>query len=186
MIIYSTVGKYFVVHSIKYKSGSFMERICAWCQKQLEPFSNGDATKTHGICQLCQDELLGVKRHRFNDFLDTINKPLLVVDDDGMILTGNKASQDMLGKILPDIEGLPGGIVFECINANLPGGCGHTIHCVGCTVRQTVMSTFDTGQPIVKASALLETHTGDIDFHISTIPVNGYVILRIDAVNPDS
>ena len=163
-----------------------MERICAWCQKRLTPSGNSNGATTHGICQSCQDKLFVAKRYGLKDFLDTIDKPLLLVKDDGTICTGNKTAENMLGKTLPDIEGFPGGIVVECVHAVLPEGCGHAIHCVGCTVRQTVMTTFDTNQPTIKVPASLDTHTGHVDFHISTIPVNGYVILRVDAVNPTS
>ena len=161
-----------------------MERICAWCQKPLTSQNTHEEISgtTHGICLSCQDKLLGVKRYEFNNFLDSFAHPIFVVNDEGIILTDNKTGQQMLGKSLPEIENFPGGIVFECVNAALPGGCGNTIHCVGCTVRNTVMETLYTGQPSVKVPASLETHTGQIDFHISTIPANGYVLLRIDEV----
>lgn len=166
-----------------------MKRICAWCQVTLELAEVDKATSsdaTHGICEACQDQLLGVKRHVFNDFLDSFPQPVFLVNAEGTILTANETAQHMLGKALPDIENFPGGVVFECVNAALPGGCGNTVHCVGCMVRNTVMRTFDTGQPALKVPASLETHTGEIDFYISTIRANDYVLLRVDAVNPVS
>ena len=171
-----------------------MNRICAWCNSPMGQIyddpelmgsngasANSSATAvTHGICPTCTENLMGRRRHEFNAFLDTFTQPILVVAADGRVRTANQIAQAMLGKSLPDIEGLPGGDVFECVNASLPKGCGNTIHCVGCTVRQTVMDTMHTKKAHHRVPASLETHSGQIDFLITTVPSGEFVMLRVD------
>jgi hypothetical protein len=83
-----------------------------------------------------------------------------------------------------------GGDVFECAYARLPGGCGRTAHCSGCTIRQTVMDTVRTGQGHLRAPAYLNRATPDgvqrIPLTISTERVGDFVLLRIDAVEDSS
>ena len=37
------------------------------------------------------------------------------------------------------------GEVFDCWNADQPGGCGCTVKCSACMVRRTVLDTYDSG-----------------------------------------
>lgn len=163
-----------------------MKRICAWCKRPLAEQTTGDTDYlgiTHGICSQCQYDLLNIKRYQFHEFLDTFETPILIVNQDGRIQTANDRAQNMLGKSLADIEGYPGGEVFECVNASLPEGCGNTIHCIGCTVRRTVMKTMDNGRSYNHVPASLDTQGGPINFHISTERLGDVVMLRIDDVN---
>lgn len=98
-------------------------------------------------------------------------------------------ARDILQKDLPEIEGLPGGVVFECVFAKLPDGCGKTIHCDGCTIRNTVMNTFMTGESHLKVPAGLSWGSTEnqieLQFFISTEKVKEVVFLRIDNVCKD-
>ena len=91
-----------------------------------------------------------------------------------------------LQKELPHIEGFKGGDVFECAYAKLPEGCGETNHCDGCSIRKTVMDTFQTGKSHLKTPAYLfhgiPDNNDEIRFLISTEKVKDVVLLRIDEV----
>ena len=50
-------------------------------------------------------------------------------------------AEALAGKPKKVFLGLPGGKVFECAYARLPEGCGKTVHCVTCAIRNTVTST---------------------------------------------
>ena len=117
-------------------------------------------------------------------FLDSLNAPVVIVTETGDIKTANKQAQELLQKKLSDIEGFMGGKVFECAYSKLPEGCGNTIHCSGCTIRNTVMDTFQSGISHKKKPAYL--NVGDpekpqkIDLLISTEKAGAVVFLRID------
>ena len=111
---------------------------------------------------------------------------MLVVDETGSVVTVNKQALVLIQKSLSDIEDFKGGDVFECAYSKLPGGCGETIHCDGCTIRNTVMDTFQSGRSHLKTPAYLYTGSPDdytkVDFLISTERVKEFVLLRIDKV----
>jgi hypothetical protein len=68
----------------------------------------------------------------------------------------------------------------------LPEGCGKTVHCSGCAIRNTVMDTFQSGKSHLAVEAPLVYGTPDnrheISFLISTEKVKDVVLLRIDTV----
>ena len=120
------------------------------------------------------------------EYLDGLGIPIVVVDGEGTVQTANEQARALLQKDPHEIEGFKGGDVFECAYASLPEGCGHTVHCSGCTIRQTVMTAFRTGQSCLRTPAYLSRETPDgiqqIELLISTERVEGVVLLRIDAV----
>jgi hypothetical protein len=93
----------------------------------------------------------------------------------------------MLGKNLSRIEGYRGGDVFECAYARLPEGCGKTVHCSGCTIRNTVIKTFATGINYIRTPAFLFKNSNrkvkKYDLYISTEKVGDIVLLRIDEMS---
>ena len=172
-----------------YGAIAVVERICAWCGKKLGAAAWGDDqphTITHGICDICSHHLLAEMGMELGEFLDGLDAPVLVVDPVGTIKTANKHARDILQKTPSEIEGRKGGEVFECANARLPGGCGDTVHCTGCTMRLTVMDTFQSGNSHTRVPAYLRREDPDglrdIRFLISTKKVEGVVLLRIDEV----
>ncbi len=74
--------------------------------------------------------------------------------------------------------------MFDCIHASKPGGCGETIHCKACTIRNTVEETFETGRSFHRIPATLKVikkaETKDIASYISTEKSGDFVILKIE------
>jgi hypothetical protein len=126
---------------------------------------------------------MGMDLHKF---LDGLQFPIVLVDDQGVVRTGNDPACQLLHKGLHEVEGFRGGEVFRCSNAILPGGCGNTVHCSGCVIRRTVMETHATGKSCLKVPALLKqqssTDPQEVRFLISTEKVGDYVWLRVDEV----
>jgi transcriptional regulator of aromatic amino acid metabolism len=148
--------------------------------------SNSGDTITHGICPECAIEIFGplTQRVTLMEFLDSLAAPVVVADATGKVNYANKQAQALLHKEASDIEGTNAGDVFECAFAKLPEGCGKTTHCDGCTIRNTVMITFQSGMGHVKLPAQLNQGTQDnyqeAQLVISTEKVNDVVLLRID------
>jgi hypothetical protein len=120
------------------------------------------------------------------EYLDGLGMPVAVVDETGRIKTASDQTCRLLQKKRADIEGYLGGDVFECEYAKLPGGCGETIHCSGCTIRRTVTKTLQTGESQHQVPAYLNQATPDgtqqVHLLISTEKVENVVLLQIDQV----
>ena len=122
-------------------------------------------------------------------FLDSLKLPVVVINQAGTIVTGNDQAKTLLRKGLPEIEGYKGGEVFECAYARLPEGCGNTMHCSGCTIRRTVMETYETGRSLVRVPAMLCRNTPEdpeiIKLLISTEKLTDLILLRIDKIEAE-
>jgi hypothetical protein len=164
-----------------------MKKICSWCNIDMGTVSVESYFEnaiTHGICSECVDTFFGPHPVNLLDFIDGLNAAVIIVDTTGRVSSANEKARVLLQKELPDIEGFNGGDVFECAFAKLPGGCGNTIHCDGCTIRNTVMDTFQSGNSHLKTPAYLVQGTfeenQEIQFLISTEKVRDVVLLSID------
>lgn len=168
-----------------------MKVICAWCHQELEAaprhVDDSGSEVSHGICQSCKDYFLSGRHPTLDEFLNQLAVPVLVVDTQGMILLANRYALDILGRDLNRVQGYKGGDAMECAYARLPGGCGQTVHCKACTIRNNVLKTFDTGQSLQRVPAYLDCRTDDgvvrNRFQISTRKVEDTVLLRIDQVS---
>jgi len=166
-----------------------MKKVCAWCGKKMGTVSSDKKTSkliTHSICYKCANIQLAEFGTPLQKFLDGIDAPVALVDSDGNIRTANTKVRKLVRKDLSKIEGYSGGEVFECAYSRLPGGCGNTIHCSGCTIRKTVMETYATGKSLLKVPATLiqqiSTEKNEIRLLISTEKAADFVLLRIDEV----
>ncbi len=165
-----------------------LTRVCAWCNTVLGEKAGHERGITSTICPDCVDNLdfqVGTSRQRL---LDSLPLPVLVVDSTGAALAANAAARALVGKAIDHIVGHLGGDIFECEYARLPRGCGQTIHCSGCAVRRSVMTTFTTGKPCRRVPAQLRPYPKDaehrqIDLLISTEKVGDTVWLQIDEVS---
>ena len=120
------------------------------------------------------------------EYIESIPAPVVTVTQKGTINSANKRGLALLGKTPEQIQGEKGGDVFECENAILPGGCGKTIHCSACTIRNTVMDTVETGRSHAKVPAYLRQRTDDgaqrMRLLISTEKKGGIVFLEVDEI----
>lgn len=166
-----------------------MKKVCAWCKIELEAINfegNSGEIISHGICAECKENILGPQQVEFTTFLDSLSVPIIVVNAIGNAETANTAARVVLEKELPEIIGFQGGVVFDCTYSTLPEGCGKTIHCSGCMIRNTVMDTFISGTSHLEIMAPLtrDAHdeTQEINLLISTEKFKDIVLLRIDNI----
>ncbi|MFZ5563425.1 MAG: hypothetical protein ACOZBW_05185, partial [Thermodesulfobacteriota bacterium] len=124
-----------------------MKQVCAWCKKVLTAedagASKGDVS--HGICSPCALKLSGAEPRTAKEILDFVQEPVFVIDGEGVVKGANQSGLIMLGKNLEDIANTLGGDTFECAYAAGEDGCGHTVHCTTCAIRNIVMDTLATG-----------------------------------------
>ncbi|MDY6831383.1 MAG: hypothetical protein SWC96_06000 [Thermodesulfobacteriota bacterium] len=166
-----------------------MKQVCAWCGKALgsdEAYAS-DGDISHGICSQCAIKLSGFEPRTAKEVLDYVQEPVFVFNPDGVVTGANHSGLEMLGKNMEEIENALGGDAFECSYADEEGGCGNTLHCKTCSIRNTVMDTLATGKGYknVPAFQSIKTEAGIkiLKFYISTEKVGESILLRIDSVS---
>lgn len=168
-----------------------MRAVCAWCTTALRPGAPGDAPQdvTHGICAECQQYFCSPHDNSLSGFLNTLTAPVVMLGDDMQLLEANDLALTALGKTRENTIGLKGGDVIECANARLPKGCGQQVHCVACTLRNSVRETFETGIGFSGRPAWIRRHDETVDearrkmrVTISTEKVGNVVLMRLDEI----
>lgn len=140
---------------------------------------------THCICPDCVRRVAAeMGLQSMQEFLDELRVPVLLVDDDVRVMAASRQAQEILGKGLPQLAGEKGGDVLECVHAKKPGGCGRSVHCKGCTIRNSVTKTYRTGEPCTGVPAFPDVQIGDevktLSLRLTTEKVGDCVLLRID------
>jgi PAS domain-containing protein len=156
---------------------------CAWCHRPVA--EDVDAPVSNGICADCMIDL-EFRREPLRQFLNRLAGPVLAVTDEGRVVGANTGLAGMVQADVRSVEGKLGGEVMSCIYAELPGGCGHTVHCNGCTIRQSFEHTRKSGQPLrdVSAFAWVRQPEGPVRkaFLVSTERLGELVLVRLEAV----
>lgn len=167
-----------------------MKKVCAWCSKDLGTAADekhDENAISHGICRDCIDKYFGPTKMKLNEFLDKIAAPVVVIGENSEITSANTRAQKYVNKEFSEMQGQQPGDIFECLYAQHDEGCGNTVHCSGCTLRNTIMDTHETGKSNIKVPATLnksyEHDSKNIEMYISTEKVKDLVLLRIDKIN---
>jgi hypothetical protein len=166
-----------------------LTRLCAWCGVDLdsgERASHHGGPITHGICGACRSTVLNGSGSTLRRFLERLKEPVFLVTGDVVVEAANASACMATGKRAADIEGRLGGNVMECAYDRLPGGCGKTVHCVGCQLRASVSRTFATGEALLRVEAFQDVQTPHgvqrRRLSISTEKANEMVLLRVDSM----
>lgn len=121
------------------------------------------------------------------EYLDFLNYPVVLVDDDVVIKAANRHAKALLDKEESGIVGFRGGEVFECMYSHLPGGCGRSMHCSACAIRRSVDETFQSDRPVYNRKASIKRDPYDdtmsIDLFISTRKAGELVFLQVIPVS---
>lgn len=139
---------------------------------------------SHGICHSCAERLWGEEGTQLQKFLASLGVPALLVDKAGKVQLVNQDLLEMAHKTREDVEGRFNGEVFDCWNADQPGGCGFTVKCSACVVRRTVLDTYDSGAGRARVPVTLKVRKNgvgrDVDFLLTTEKAGDRVLVRID------
>ncbi|MBN1548203.1 MAG: hypothetical protein JW902_16250 [Syntrophaceae bacterium] len=166
-----------------------MKRKCSWCGKELEDIPRGEADPTlisHGVCEDCAFHLLAQCGITLRDYLNKIEAPVFVIDQDNRIIASNERASGLFEKDHADMDNVLCGEVFECEHARLANGCGKTVHCSGCTVRLCIKKTIETGECCDGVPAFLDCSredTNKVHFLISTQKFGDAVLLKLEDVS---
>ena len=166
-----------------------MKTVCSWCGRIIANKKDANFISdniTHGLCRDCQEFVNENVPVTLSEFISRLEVTVLVVDSKGRVVTANQQTCTLFNKDISQVENQLGGNVMECAYARLPGGCGNTIHCTGCTIRQTVMKTFETGRGADRVEAYQDIMTEQgvqcMTVIISTLKLKDTVLLKIDKI----
>jgi len=161
-----------------------MKTICSYCRSDMgetEPLE--DQRVSHGLCPECAARYQR-KCHSqtFGEYLDNFDFPILIVDGNVRINAANYLMARMLGKSERELFGLLGGEALECRHARLEGGCGNTVHCRTCTVRNLVEQTYQTGESSFQVPAFVDREEGRLGFLISSVKLERSVQVVVESL----
>jgi hypothetical protein len=159
--------------------------VCCYCKKQVKTKPSEFDAVSHGVCDRCLPLMVRELGQPMSEFLDDLSPPVLVVQDNARVIAANAAARKMLTREQLEICGELAGEVLGCSHAREPGGCGQTVHCKSCAIRQCVAHTMETAEPCRKtAYADIGLVSGDkrLRFLIETEKVNSFVRLTIHDV----
>jgi transcriptional regulator with PAS, ATPase and Fis domain len=161
---------------------------CSWCNNKLPIGIIADERISSGLCGDCvtsADFRLGFPLEKYSESIDV---PVVIVNDDMMILYANEKTLKFVNKTLSDIYGKLYGDIFQCNYASSNGGCGRTVHCGSCTVNKAVKNTIHDSKMHIQTPALLtqKNINGPIDYimMVSTEKASEVAMLRIDKIIP--
>jgi PAS domain-containing protein len=128
-----------------------------------------DGSLTHAMCPGCA-EYFDRQRSGLThaEYLERFDFPVILVQEEGRVVAANRAAGAFLGRRPEDVVGLLGGEAMECAYARLPEGCGKTVHCPTCAIRNAVTRTHRTGARLRRLPARLRRSDREVDLLVST------------------
>ena len=136
------------------------------------------------LCTKCKLHFAFLQGLTLQEFIDKQVVAIIVLDGNGTLQTVNEKARELFNKDLYLFKGEAPGRVFECEYAQLPEGCGQTVHCSGCAIRIAITETFASGEPVFKMRATLKTvkqgEPQEICYYISTRKRGDSIILQIE------
>jgi ferredoxin len=115
-------------------------------------------------------------------YLERFAFPVVLVESEMRVVAINKPACDMLGRQPGEVVGLLGGEALECGHSRLPEGCGRTVHCSTCTIRNSVNRTNQTGETLSRIPATLRRPDRNVDLLVSTTREGKLVRVTIEPV----
>lgn len=170
-----------------------MKHVCAWCNVLLTEDDHEAADGrniSHGICESCSKKLVSEPPVEMKNSLDVFKTPVLSLNNDGVMLSGNEIALNIINKSVGEISLHRAGEVLECVFSSEPGGCTKTSHCGSCTVRQLLKKTHETGVGYSDVPAYLFIKDSDVvkkmKYHLTTEYFESMILLQINAVSLES
>ncbi len=167
---------------------------CTWCNNELGRdmrVGRADRRIAHTLCDRCRENFVFQMGVPLQTFIDNLPSPIFVVDDDMKVKGANSEAAALLDrKDRVVLLERPAGMVFDCAYAQLPAGCGRTVHCSGCAIRRSVFHTWTTGESLIDVPATLRYarpgETLEADLLVSTERMGDVILLRVERVSRSS
>ncbi len=156
---------------------------CGWCDKELGPERSGGRL-SRALCGRCRESFVFQMGVPLQTLIDSLPAPIFVVDNDVRVKAANREGYALLKKGSEAVLEQLSGVVFDCAHAQLPEGCGRTVHCSGCAIRRSVYHTWETGELLVNVPATLKSarpgEAPEIALLVSTERMGDVILLEIE------
>ncbi len=164
-----------------------METRCAYCGALIRR-DPGPGLVSHGMCLPCAEHFERLWAGMpLGEYLDAFDRPVMLVDAEGRLIAGNSRLAAALDRDRSELAGLLGGQAFACVRSRLPGGCGKTVHCRECAVRQLVEGVRETGRGRSSVPAYLDTGAGRVDLRLTARPdARGGVLVVVEEMRSEA
>ncbi len=164
-----------------------MKRVCAFCNTVINPGDSPGEPVSHGICNDCSLRALSRLGIDIARYIDMPGAPVILVNKDVRIHDVSFEAVRFIGRPLDPILGILAGGTQGCTHAGQPGGCGRTVWCSGCAIRNAVRTTYETGEPVDRCLAVLQQgnpeETRPIDLLISTRKAGSIILVSVEPVD---
>jgi len=153
--------------------------LCSWCYNTIESSELNDDQEV--MCPDCKKWHQGATEDCIKEFLENLPIPVVSIAADNTIITTNSKASEIF-RLEPEKNfEKKAGELFDCKNSRSAGGCGKTVNCMKCTIRNLVLTTYLDGTPREKVSVPVETNENKkASLTVSAVRVKGNVWLRFD------
>lgn len=161
-----------------------MRQLCMYCAASLEGDEPASGEVSHGVCPECYPRFVAGTGKPAQEFIDLLPFPVFVVSRERMIVGANRHARAMTVGALADAAPALAGEVFQCVHAVEPEGCGRTVHCKTCTIRNCVIETAMSGRANRHVEAFMDlgdvTGATQVRFVITTEKIGDVVLLAVE------
>lgn len=157
--------------------------VCCYCRGTIREDDGAGApgAVSHGICPPCAEHFERLwDGMSLSEYLDTLEHPTLVVDPEGRVVAASREVALRFGHERRELPGLMQGEALACERSRLPGGCGKTVHCRECTIRRSVTAVAESGVPVQRVPAYLDTDRGRRALRVSARAREGLVEVVVE------
>ena len=118
------------------------------------------------------------------DFLDGFDAPIFIANGDARFIAANRLARSVAGGDPAELKGWLIADVFDCVWADLYGGCGKAECCRACLIKDALTETMTSGRAVMRKPAYLDVKTAEgvqrQHYVISTLKAGDAVLLRMD------
>lgn len=164
-----------------------MNKTCDWCEVELVEDAcagTGDGRVTTGLCAECAAKLALPWLPNLLEYLDSLDAPIFIANGDARFIAANRVARTVAGGDPGEIKDWLIADVFDCVWADIYGGCGKTECCRACLIRDSVTETLASGRAVRRKPAYLDVRSPSgverQHYLISTLKAGDAVLLRID------
>lgn len=154
-----------------------MKVICAWCGTLIR--EGDDSLVSHGMCASCRHNPEMLHGKPLENFADAFPFPVVITDGSIRPVAINRSAYENLTNHQKITDYSTMGIMVECRHSREPGGCGKTVHCTGCVLRDTIAKTNETGEPFTDVPAKLNSAAEEVFYYVSTRKVDNHVLVKM-------
>jgi len=166
-----------------------LTKICDWCDRELLAWSTdgvSDRQITNGMCFDCAEKLAVPSLSSLVDYLESLDAPVFLANGDARFIAANRLARHVAGGDPAEIIGWLIADVFDCVWADLYGGCGKAECCRACLIKDAVAETIASGRVVTGKPAYLDVKTAEgvqrQHYVISTLKAGDAVLSRMDRI----